>query len=163
MDHPVAAEVAWTAAIAGFPTLRFNFRGVGASQGAPGGPEERLEDCEAALRVLEENAQVATAAVASLGASASTVCSLTDLHPGISGVCLISPSDILLADLARVPVRLLAIVGEEETSLPRAALAAAVTEAGGRLEVIENDDASFRRHLTYVGKTVAHWLEELGS
>ena len=163
MDHPAAAEIAWAAARRGFATLRFNFRGVGASQGAPGGPEDRLEDGEAALRVLEENAQVVTAAVASLGASASTACALIHLHPGTSGLCLISPSDIPLTDLARVRVPLLAIAAEMDGSLPTAALGAAVAEAGGRLELMPEDDASFRRHLSEVGRAVARWLEELGS
>ena len=43
MDHVVAAEVAWAAATAGHPTLRFNFRGVGASQGEQGDPAARLD------------------------------------------------------------------------------------------------------------------------
>jgi len=67
MHHPVLSELAWAAATSGFPTLRFDFRGVGASQGQPSGPAERLTDAEAALRLLEENTGVARAAVASFG------------------------------------------------------------------------------------------------
>ncbi len=163
MNHAVAAEIAWAAAMAGFPTLRFNFRGVGGSQGKPGGPQERLEDSEAALRVLEENAKVVTAAVSALGASAATALSLHELHPGVSGLCLVSPSEIDLSDLARVGVPVLAVVGEREDSVPRAALAASVTEAGGRLEVIAGADSAFHRNLTEVGKAVVRWLEEHSS
>src|ERR1700694_3261670 len=65
MDHPVAAEVGWAAARAGFPTLRFNFRGVGGSQGVRGDENSRVQDAEAALRALEENAQRVTSVVAS--------------------------------------------------------------------------------------------------
>ena len=57
MDHVIAAELAWAAATAGFPTLRFNYRGVGGSQGLAGTGEALVEDAEAAMRVLLENAQ----------------------------------------------------------------------------------------------------------
>ena len=35
MDHVVGAELAYAVSHAGFPTLRFNYRGVGGSQGEP--------------------------------------------------------------------------------------------------------------------------------
>ena len=41
MDHVVCAELAWAAARAGRPVLRFNFRGVGASQGSRGDAASR--------------------------------------------------------------------------------------------------------------------------
>src|SRR5688572_23837884 len=52
MDHVVWAEVVWAAAMAGFPTLRFNSRGVGASQGQPGDAQAQLEDARAALQLV---------------------------------------------------------------------------------------------------------------
>ena len=56
MDHVVLAEIAWATTMAGHPTLRFNFRGVGGSQGERSGEEECAQDAEAALHVLIENA-----------------------------------------------------------------------------------------------------------
>jgi uncharacterized protein len=131
MDHPVLAELAWAASRASFPTLRFNFRGVGASQGERGGDAQRLADAEAALRVLEENTGVTRAAVASGGASAPTIVALHKLHPGIAGLCFISPASLELAVLPRAGMPLLAVVGEKDASEPQAALAAAIREAGG--------------------------------
>src|SRR3954463_13989466 len=70
MDHVVAAELAWAAATAGFPTLGFNFRGVGASQGPRGAPADRAEDARAALQLLGENAGTGAVVVASIWGSA---------------------------------------------------------------------------------------------
>src|SRR5688572_5794068 len=54
MDSPVVAELAWAITRAGHATLRFNYRGVGASQGSfSGGPGE-IDDLEAAVDQLEE-------------------------------------------------------------------------------------------------------------
>jgi pimeloyl-ACP methyl ester carboxylesterase len=83
------------------------------------------------------------------------------LHPSISGLCFISPSEIACADLARTSVPLLAIVGERDAALPRAALAACVTEAKGRLVLIPGADASFQRDLPQVGMEVVRWMNEL--
>ncbi len=163
MDHPVLAEVAWATARASFPTLRFNFRGVGASQGQRGEDADRVADAEAALRALEENTGAAIAAVVSFGGAAATSVSLCSLHPSIAGLCFINPAGLVLSDLSRLGVPLLAIVGEQDTSLSHAALVAAISEAGGRMEIIPGADASFRRSLREVGKAVVRWLSELRS
>ncbi len=160
MDHPVAAELAWAVTRAGHPTLRFNFRGVGASPGTPGGPEARMEDMESALRVLEESAGTAAPAVVALAASASSVLALEGAHPGLSGVALVSPAALEVEELARVRHPLLVVVGAEEP-LRRAALAAAVAEASGQLVVVPGADGSFQRNLPEVGRSVARWLAGL--
>ena len=91
MDHVVAAEVAWAAAMAGFPTLRFNFRGVGASQGQRGGTQAQLDELLAALRLAQENAATANAAVLTIGGSAWSALEVLGSRPGIQGLCLVSP------------------------------------------------------------------------
>ena len=155
MDHPVGAELAWAATRAGHPTLRFNFRGVGASAGQPGERSAQLDDVESALRALEENSGTVAAAAVALGASAPTLLALAANHPGLAGLGLVSPDE-----LARVRSSLLVVVGEAEP-LRRAALTAAVAEAAGTLVVIPGADARFRRHLPLVGRSVARWLEGL--
>lgn len=163
MNHAVLAEVSWAVATAGFPTLRFNFRGVEASQGARGADPERLEDCEAALRAIAENTGVASVTVSSFGGSARTILALHQSHPGISGLCLISPSEISPADWARVRVPILVIVGEKNPRIPLAALAASASEAGGRLQVIEDADAALSQNLSNVGRAVVGWMNEMRS
>src|SRR6478672_4831605 len=69
MVHVVCAELAWAAARANHAELRFNFRGVGASQGKRGGGTAQLKDAEAALALVEENVQAPAAVVAIWGSS----------------------------------------------------------------------------------------------
>ncbi|GMU11389.1 serine aminopeptidase domain-containing protein [Corallococcus caeni] len=160
MDHVVAAEVAFAVARAGFPTLRFNHRGVGASQGVRGTGGALVEDAEAAMRVALENAGTSALAVASLHGGARVALALQERHPAVGGLCLVAP-DVDPLSLVRLSCPLLVIVGAEDTRVPRAALAAAVAEAGGDLEVIDDAGATFHRNLPQVGRAAAAWLQRL--
>ncbi|MCP3103433.1 alpha/beta hydrolase [Myxococcus sp. K15C18031901] len=161
MDHVLAAELAWAAAHAGFPTLRFNHRGVGASQGQRGKDLALLEDAEAALQVLLENAGSPAVAVAALHGGAQVALALQARTPLVGGVCLVAPADIDPAILARVPCPLLVVQGEEDGRLPRAAVADAVARAGGDFEVVDDAGPSFHRNLPHVGRAVSAWLRRL--
>ncbi|AFE04983.1 hypothetical protein COCOR_03028 [Corallococcus coralloides DSM 2259] len=160
MDHVLAAEVAFAVARAGFPTLRFNHRGVGASQGVRGTGGALVEDAEAAMRVALENAGTTALAVASLHGGARVALALQERHPAVGGLCLVAP-DVDPLSLVRLSCPLLVIVGAEDTRVPRAALAAAVAEAGGDLEVIDDAGATFHRNLPQVGRAAAAWLQRL--
>jgi uncharacterized protein len=162
MDHPLCAEIAWVAATAGFPTLRFNFRGVGASQGKRSGPQTDLEDADAAVRLLMENAAVASAAALGISGSAATVLELFKLHPGLSGICLVQPVEDVVSDLPRLSIPLLLVIGEADSSIPSAALVASAAEAGGRVEMISHLDAGLGRGLSDVARAVVRWLEAIG-
>ncbi|MBJ6763946.1 alpha/beta hydrolase [Myxococcaceae bacterium JPH2] len=161
MDHLLAAELVWAAAHAGFPTLRFNHRGVGASQGERGTGESLVDDAEAAMRVLLENAGTTALAVASLYGGARVALDLQARHPCVGGVCLVAPLDVDVVALSRLPCPLLVIVGEEDRRMSRAALASAVAESGGLLEVIEDAGPTFHRNLPQVGRAVSGWLGRL--
>ena len=69
MDHIVGAELAFASARAGHPCLRFNYRGVGASQGTRGGLDACVADALAALEVAVENADGGPVVVASIHGS----------------------------------------------------------------------------------------------
>ncbi|AGC45949.1 hypothetical protein MYSTI_04657 [Myxococcus stipitatus DSM 14675] len=161
MDHVIAAELAWAAASAGFPTLRFNHRGVGASQGARGTGEALLEDAEAAMRVLLENADTTAVAVASLHGGAQVALALQARFPAVGGLCLVAPADVEVSALGRVTCSLLVVQGEEDARLPRAAVSASVARAGGDFEVIDDAGVTFQRNLSQVGRVVSHWLQRL--
>ena len=159
MDHVVCAELAWAATRANHAELRFNFRGIGASQGEPGGGTAQLKDAEAALALIEENARTPPA-VAAVWGSSIVARALLELHPTVRGIVLIDPPQEEVSELIRVKAPLLVVVAEQ-SPLPRAALAAAVTEAGGQLEIIPDADRTYRKNLTQVGRAVADWLERL--
>ena len=161
MDHVIAAELVWAAANAGFPTLRFNHRGVGASQGKRGRDLELLADAEAAMRMLLENAGANALAVASLHGGAQVALALQAKHPAVGGLCLVAPALVEPEVLSRVTCPLLVVQGEEDTRLPRAAVSAAVARTGGDLEVIDDAGPTFQRNLPQVGRAVAAWLRRL--
>ena len=56
MEHPVVVALAAALAAAGFVALRFNFRGVGASQGRHGGGGPERQDLAAALELAAREA-----------------------------------------------------------------------------------------------------------
>lgn len=143
MDHVVGAELSWAAARAGFPSLRFNWRGVGGSQGRRGSLASLVDDARAALAVARDNAQGAAPFIASIGASAKIAMSLKG---DAAGVCLVSPTDIEVW-----PEDVWVVVGQEEPS-PR------LQAAHGRLQVIPSADRTFQRNLPWVGKAVVDCL-----
>jgi alpha/beta superfamily hydrolase len=162
MDHVIAAELVWHAANAGFPTLRFNYRGVGASQGRRGPLDALLEDAEAALRTLLENSGSPAVAVATLHGGAQVALALQARCPEVAGVALVAPAGVEPQQVERVTRPLLVVVGTESVGLPQAsALGAAVAGAGGVLEVVEDAGPTFHRSLPAVGRTVAGWLQRL--
>jgi len=161
MDHVIAAELAFAAATAGHPTLRFNYRGVAGSQGERGAGEALVEEGGAALAVVLENAQAPTAAVAALHGSARIALGLRARHPGVVGLCLVSPREVSPRELTGLGRELLVVVGELDTTLSRAELARAVDAAGGTLEVVEGAGAHLHHALPLVGKIVRAWLKRL--
>ncbi|AKQ66752.1 Alpha/beta hydrolase [Myxococcus hansupus] len=161
MDHVVAAELVWAAANAGFPTLRFNHRGVGGSQGQRGRDLELLADAEAAMQLLLESTGASALAVASLYGGAQVALALQAKYPTVGGLCLVAPALVDPEVFSRVTCPLLVVQGEEDTRLPRAPVSAAVARAGGDLEVIDDAGATFQRNLPQVGRAVAAWLRRL--
>ncbi|WP_141324532.1 alpha/beta hydrolase [Myxococcus sp. AB025B] len=161
MDHVIAAELAWAAASAGFPTLRFNHRGVGASQGKRGKDLALLEDAEAAMRVLLETAGTSAVAVASLHGGAQVALALQARFPAVGGLCLVAPADVDPAVLGRVTCPFLVVQGEGDARMARAAVSAAVARAGGDFEVIDDAGATFQRNLPQVGHALSTWLQRL--
>lgn len=163
MDHVVAAEVVWAAARKGFPTVRFNHRGVGGSQGLPGRGGALVEDAAAALQLVLENTGAAQAAVVAVASGAATAVALAERDPKVAGLCLVSPSVIDPEVLPQVKVPLLVVLGEEEDRARRGRWSQAAQEAGGTLELIPGTDASYRRNLPEVGRWAVHFLSSLSS
>ncbi|MHB8872334.1 MAG: alpha/beta hydrolase [Myxococcaceae bacterium] len=88
MDHLLLAELAWACATAGYPTLRFNFRGVGASQGTRG--EGLEDDAFAASCLLRDNVGGGAVAAAAVGGSFEVAVGLCR-RVSLAGLCLLGP------------------------------------------------------------------------
>ena len=153
MDAPAVAELAWAAARAGHPSLRFQHRGTGASQGVPD-PARAGDDGEAAYRHLSATAGPRIA-VAALGAGASTALALARAHPEVDRVVLVAPDRI--PDLSGAAVRVLVLVPEISPAVAAEPIAAAVGPAG-TVEIVARADPLFRAVLPEIGRRAVAWI-----
>ena len=147
MDHVVGAELAWAASHAGYPTLRFNYRGVGGSQGKRGKGASLVEDALAAIEVATDNAGGAKPFIASIGASAAVA---LELQRHAAGICLVSPTEIDVSMLEGSDMWVL-VAQADLSSAPRVAT--------GRLNVIPGADRTFQKNLPMVGRAVVECLK----
>lgn len=163
MDHVLAAEIAFAAAHAGHPTLRFNYRGVGASQGTPARQVEALfDDALAALELAVDNAGGAAPVIASIGASDAVALRLARERP-VAGLAFVSPSLVVAADLAALPALAVAVVvAELDEQQDRGHWAAALEALEGHFTVVPGATRAYQRNLPLVGKAVAGLLHRVG-
>jgi alpha/beta superfamily hydrolase len=152
MDAAPVAELAWAAAREGHPSLRFQHRGVGASQGEAD-PGRAAEDAEAALRHLAETAGPRVA-LAALGGGCATALALARAHPEIERVALVAPEAVAVPPLPAA--RLLVVLPEARGA--EAEAHAAPLGPGGKIEIVAGADALFRSGLPQVGRAVVAWL-----
>jgi alpha/beta superfamily hydrolase len=137
MDSPVVNELAHACAQSGFSSLRFNWRGVGASSGIPSGEAADADaDFRAALAQLAETVPGPLLACGYSFGAASALRVGRD-EERVERLILVAPPPALL------PAELAALV--------RAAPA-------GRLEVIPKADHFFLAGLAHVGQLSASWL-----
>ncbi len=149
MDNPVVSEVACACQDLGLASLRFNWRGVGASPGeARGDPVEAARDCRAALEQAAETvpgellaAGYSFGAVAALAAASSR-----DLPRPVTRLVLIAPPPALLPPgaLEAPSVPVLVVTGAADVLAPPDELSRRVAgRPGVRLEVIPEADHFF--------------------
>jgi len=165
MLSPVVAELAWALTRAGHPTLRFDYRGVGASRGSSRHPAGAmriadLQDEVADLHAICEHLIATTQmpAVCAVGYSFGAAVALEAAQDvRIGRLVLIAPPTKLydFAALAAVRKPVLVVCAHHDSLCDRSALP---LPDGARLEVIAHADHFFGRGLTELGKTVATWL-----
>ena len=153
MDHIVGAELAFAASSNGHPTVRFNYRGVGASQGSRSTGAALLDDALAALLLAEENAEMSSVLVASIGQSDVVALALAERAGSrVAGLVLITPSSDAnaLASLEHPHVIVVPQLGYQGQF------------AGlSNVTIIPNADRAFQRNLPMVGQVVVKLLKTL--
>lgn len=173
MDSAVLAELVWSLARAGHPTLRFNWRGVGASQGEtrvpffPLGPDdahpsldEEADDLACALdqQVSQIGARTCVLVGYSLGALVAARVART--HAAVERVVLISPPVALLnADLAGAlsdGVAVTLVTGEHDEHAPADLLRASA--AGLQVQIVPGATHTYLRGLSQLGSIVVSAL-----
>ncbi len=161
MDSPVVSEIAWACARAGLASLRFNWRGVGASGGTSSGdPEHARTDYVAALEQLASTVPGRLLAAGySFGAAAAVRAAASD--PRVRGLILVAPPPALLdrAALEARPRNLLIITGKHDPIAPAAALEAITHELPrARFVAIDDADHFFGAGLVDVAAAITNWL-----
>ncbi len=162
MESPVVTEIAFGCEKAGIASLRFNWRGVGASAGqASGEPGDADADTEAALAYLEET--VAGSVVAcgySFGAASAL--RVAGRHPRANRLVLVSPPPALLdpAAFEAYPGRILVVAGGRDSFAPVAEIERLVDSARqARLEIVPEADHFFAVGLATISRVAGEWLE----
>ncbi len=146
LDHPVVSEIAHALYRRGYASLRFNWRGVGGSQGrVSGDPASAVADYGAAL---EHVAQTLDAPIIGAGYSFGAATALrVALHDRrIRQLVLVAPPVAMIESLAvdRLGVPLHVIVGERDAYAPPDRLADWVESLqGAELRVIPGADHFF--------------------
>lgn len=154
MDHVVAAELAFAVSRAGHPTLRFNYRGVGGSQGRRSTrPAELLEDALAACELAADNARGAPPVVASIGGSDALALELAR-RGLLSGLALVSPSLTRADELEPLAVPLAVILAEHDPQ-ERLGWSRLLERKAGALTLVPGADRAWQRNLPQVGRAVA--------
>jgi uncharacterized protein len=161
MDSPVVAELAWACQTTGYSSVRFNWRGVGASGGATSGdPGLADADYAAALGYLADTvAGPLLAAGYSFGAA--TAVRVASENPRVRRLLLVAPPPALLDSkaLARFRGQVLAVVGSRDSFAPTAELAALLgQDERRRLEVIPDADHFFASGLADISRLARDWL-----
>jgi len=161
MDTPVATEIALACEKSGLTSLRFNWRGVGASAGEVSGEEsEADEDYAAAFAHLAASVSGAVVACGySFGAAAALRAAAG--QPRIRRLLLVAPPPPLIdgAQLAAFPGRILVVVGERDGIASAAQLAQMLEPCPhARLEVVPGTDHFFMTGLAELGRAAASFL-----
>lgn len=161
MDSPVATELGLAASDQGYVSLRFNWRGVGASAGVRSGEARHADaDYRAALDFMEESVEGPILACGySFGALAATRVVLD--RPRVSQLILVSPPSAMLdaEALARLGKRILVITGDRDEYVPLDPLRGMIESIeGAELSVLEGVDHFFMAGLADVGRIVREFL-----
>ena len=164
MDNPVVGRIVEVCAARGLATLRFNFRGVGASSGRHEGGRGEQEDVRASLHLLGETlGGGARLALAGYSFGAGVAAAVAATSP-VVGLALVAPplriADMQLPTGIAGPV--LVVVGAEDQYCPPASLEAMHAQLpSATVVVIEGADHFFFGSLAALGDAVGSWADAL--
>lgn len=116
MDNPVVCAVAETLSHLGYATLRFNFRGVGASTGTYGGGVGETDDVRAAAGFLIARTGVEHLTLAGYSFGAIMILQVAATLPAVDQLIAVAPplAFFRLDCIAQCPKRKLFIVGDAD-------------------------------------------------
>ena len=161
MDNPVVIRATEVAQAAGYATLRFNFRGVGTSEGIHDKGRGEQDDVRAAMATLAAHLP-AGSPVGVMGYSFGAAMAARATRPDVphAPLALIAPPlgmydlDFLQAS----PGRILLVAGTEDSYCPVEALDRLAALTGAEKRLIEGANHFFFGKLYPLGKAIGAWL-----
>jgi alpha/beta superfamily hydrolase len=163
MESPVVTELAHACERAGIESLRFNWRGVGASGGeSTGDAGAATADYQASLDWIEESTPCPIVACGySFGAAAAVRAAVGRAR--VRRLLLVAPPTALIDPdhFARFPGAVDVLVGDRDDFAPLAEVEKLVASlAKGRLEVIPDCDHFFMTGLAELGRAARSFLSK---
>jgi alpha/beta superfamily hydrolase len=169
MENPVVIRAAEVCHEAGLATLRFDFRGVGASTGVHDEGQGEQDDLCAALDHLAA-ALPPTAALAAAGYSfGAAIAGRVAMRRPLAGVALIAPALAMpaladLDDLAKFEGHILVVAGTADPYCPREALERlSRTLPRASVRMVNGADHFFFGKLFPLGEIVATWARAVAA
>jgi hypothetical protein len=166
MESPVVAEVAFACHRSGIASLRFNWRGIGASAGEPSGSEAAADaDYAAALAHLADTVPGALLACGYSFGSAAAV-RASERSPRVRRLVLVAPPPGLIAPsrIAALRARSLVVAGDRDDFVPLRELQGAFAGAPNvTLRVLPGVDHFFVDGLGALGRELSEWLRDAES
>lgn len=159
MDNPVVVRAAEVAQAAGYATLRFNFRGVGGSEGVHDKGQGEQDDVRAAMTTLAARLP-AGRLLGAIGYSFGAHAAARASRPGPAPLALIAPPlgmyDWSFLERGGGPVLLTA--GTRDGYCPVEALHRLAQATGSIERLIEGADHFFFGKLYPLGEAIEAWL-----
>ena len=161
MDNPVVIRVAEVAQALGVATLRFNFRGVGASSGVHGGGEAERDDVKAALACLAGHLpDAATPGLVGYSFGAWVSAGVAAEGYPLPALALVAPPLHMRAldFLERTPGPTLLVAGTRDQYCAVGDLERLGQKLGAEMAIIEGAEHFFFGKLFPLGQAVERWL-----
>ena len=161
MDNPVVVRAAEVAQGIGMATLRFNFRGVGASGGVHAGGEGEQEDVTAALAALAGRLPAESPiGLAGYSFGAWVAARVAAAMPALPALALLAPPLRMydLGFLTRAPSHTLLVSGSQDQYCPVEALERLGVRLSTKAVIIDGAEHFFFGKLFPLSETVERWL-----
>lgn len=161
MDNPVVIRAAEVAQSLGVATLRFNFRGAGASTGKHGGGEAEQDDVKTALAAMAERLPSgASVGLAGYSFGAAVAARVAAAGSELPALALVAPPLGMydLDFLTHPPGPTLLVAGTNDQYCPEEALRRLGGRLGAEVEIIEGAEHFFFGKLYPLGQAVERWL-----
>jgi alpha/beta superfamily hydrolase len=161
MDNPVVVRVAEVAQGVGMATLRFNFRGVGASGGVHAGGEGEQDDVAAALAALAGRLPAKSPiGLAGYSFGAWVAARVAATMPDLPALALLAPPLGMydLDFLSHAPSHTLLVSGSRDQYCHVEALERLGMRLDTRAEIIEGAEHFFFGKLFPMSEAVERWL-----